>query len=72
MKDGQELSEFNDSPKGDPIRNPMSKDEIIDKFIANVDFSQTVSRDNAQKLLELLENLEELDSINKIVELLVH
>jgi len=71
MKDGRELSEFNDAPKGDPVRNPMSKDEIIDKFMANVDFSQTVSTDNAQKVLKLLENLEELDSVNKIVELLV-
>lgn len=71
MKDGRELSEFNDSPKGDPVRNPMSKDEIIDKFMANVDFSRTVSRDSAPKVLELLENLEELDSVSKIVELLV-
>jgi 2-methylcitrate dehydratase PrpD len=71
MKDRREFSEFNDSPKGDPVRNPMPKDEIVDKFRANVDFSQTVSRDNAQKVLELLENLEELDSVNKIVELLV-
>ena len=71
MKEGRELSEFNDSPKGDPATNPMPKDEIIDKFMANVDFSRTVSRDNARKVLELLENLEELDSVNKIVELLV-
>ena len=71
MKDGRELSEFNDSPKGDPVRNPMSKDEIIAKFKANVNFSQTVTKDNAEKALELLENLEELDSVNKIVELLV-
>jgi 2-methylcitrate dehydratase PrpD len=71
MKDGRELDEFNDSPKGDPLRNPMSKDEIIAKFMDNVDFSQKVSRDNAQKVLELLENLEKLDSVNKIVELLI-
>jgi 2-methylcitrate dehydratase PrpD len=71
MKDGQEFSESTDAPKGDPLNNPLSKDEIIAKFRANVEFSQTVTRDNAEKLLELLENLEELDNVNKIVELLV-
>jgi 2-methylcitrate dehydratase PrpD len=71
MKDGREFSESNNSPKGDPVTNPMTKDEIIAKYMANVDFSRTVTRDNARKLLELLENLEELDSVNKIVALLV-
>jgi len=71
MKDGRQFSEFTDTPKGDPIRNPMSKDEIRDKFRANVEFSQTVSRDNAENALNLLGNLEGLDSVQKIVKLLV-
>ncbi|HEY77906.1 MAG TPA: MmgE/PrpD family protein [Dehalococcoidia bacterium] len=71
MKDGQIFSEFTDTPKGDQQNNPLSTDEIKDKYRANVDFSQTVSRDNAEKALELLANLETLDSVNKIVKLLV-
>jgi len=71
MKDGREFSEFTDTHKGHPVTNPMSKDEIIAKFRANVDFSQTVSKENAEKLLKLLEKLEELDSVNKMVELLL-
>ena len=71
MKDGRVFSEFSDSPKGDPVRNPMSKDEIKDKFRANVEFSKTVSPDNGEKVLKLLEDLEELDNINKIIKLLV-
>lgn len=71
MKDGRELSEFTDTPKGDPLSNPMSKDEIVAKFRANVDFSKTVTKVNAERLLDLLEKLEELDSINKMIELLV-
>jgi 2-methylcitrate dehydratase PrpD len=71
MKDGRQFSEFTDAPKGDPIRNPMSRDEIKDKFRANVEFSQTVTMNNAEKVLELLDNLEEIDSVDKIVELLV-
>jgi 2-methylcitrate dehydratase PrpD len=71
MKDGREFSEATDAPKGDPISNPMSKKEIIAKFWANVDFSKTVTRKNAEELLDLLEKLEELDNINKVVRLLM-
>lgn len=66
-KDGRVFSEFTNTPKGDPISNPMSRDEIIAKFWTNVDFSQMVSKDNAEKLLKLLERLEEVDSVNEIV-----
>jgi len=71
MKDGKVFSEFSDSPKGDPVRNPMSKDEIKDKFRANVEFSKTVKRDNAEKALKLLVNLEQLDNVKEIIRLLL-
>jgi 2-methylcitrate dehydratase PrpD len=71
MNDGREFSEFTDTPKAYPFNSPLSKDEINDKFRANISFSQTVNRDNAEEALKLLENLEELDNINKIAKLLV-
>jgi 2-methylcitrate dehydratase PrpD len=71
MRDGRAISEATDAPKGDPLSNPMSKGEIIAKFWANVDFSKTVTRKNAEVLLDLLEKLEELDDISKVVRLLV-
>ena len=71
MKDGREFSEFTDSPKGDPVLNPMTRDEILEKFRANVAFSGTISDKKAEQLLALLENLEELDSVDTMVELLV-
>ena len=71
MKDGREFSEFADNPKGTPITNPMSEDEIKDKFRANVKFSKTVSGNNAENVLKLLENLEELDTVQKVVKLLI-
>jgi 2-methylcitrate dehydratase PrpD len=70
MRDGREFSEFTDTPKGNP-ENPMTGDEIKDKFRANLAYSGAVSRDNAEKALKLLENLEKLDSVKKIVRLLV-
>jgi 2-methylcitrate dehydratase PrpD len=71
MKDGRVFSEFTDAPKGDPAKNPMTKNDIIEKFWRNVEFSQTISHDNAKKLLNLIENLEELDNVNRLVKLLV-
>jgi hypothetical protein len=71
MKDGRQFSEFTDSPKGNSVNNPISKDEIIAKFWANVEFSQTVTRKNADRLLKLLGNLEELDQVDRIIKLLV-
>ncbi|MFC1933487.1 MmgE/PrpD family protein [Chloroflexota bacterium] len=71
MKDGRELSEFNENERGDTLMDPLSKEEIIAKFRANVAFSQTVTKENAEKVLGLLEKLEELDNLNKLVKLLV-
>jgi 2-methylcitrate dehydratase PrpD len=71
MKDGRQFSEFTDSPKGNSVNNPITKDELIAKFWTNVEFSQTVTRKNAKKLLKLLENLEAIDRVDRIVELLV-
>jgi 2-methylcitrate dehydratase PrpD len=71
MKDGRVFSEFTDTPKAHPFNSPLSKDEIKDKFRSNVDFSQTVTKNNAEKVLELVEYLEELDNVNRVVDLLV-
>jgi hypothetical protein len=71
MKDGRKLSEFKDTSKGYPLTNPTPKNEIIAKYMNNVDYSRTVSEDNAQRVLELSENMEGLDSVSRIVELLV-
>ncbi len=71
LKDGRELTESVDVPRGDQLQNPISKDEIIAKFWTNVEFSRTVTKKNAEKLLAILEKLEELDSVNRIVPLLV-
>jgi 2-methylcitrate dehydratase PrpD len=71
MKDGREITESTRIARGDQRGNPLSKDEILAKFWNNVDFSRTVSRENAGEILARLEKLEELDSVEKIVELLV-
>jgi 2-methylcitrate dehydratase PrpD len=70
MKDGQEFFESG-ALNRDWTKKPWPKEQIVAKFWHQVDFSQTVSRRNAEKLLSLLENLEEVKDVNKIVALLV-
>jgi 2-methylcitrate dehydratase PrpD len=71
MKDGRELVESVVIARGDQLNNPLSRDEIIDKFWMNVDYSQAVSGKAAGEFLALADKLEELDSVDRIIELLV-
>jgi len=71
MNDGRILSEYTEAPKGDQDKNPMSKDEILAKFWANVEFSNTLKKGNAEKLLLLLNKLEDVDRLDEIIQLLV-
>lgn len=71
MKDGKELSVTVETAARGRLNNPLTKDEIKDKFRANVAFSKTVSKKNSEEALKMLENLEELKEITKVIKLLV-
>jgi 2-methylcitrate dehydratase PrpD len=71
LKDGRELVAHVDATKGDPIKKPLTKGEIEEKFRANVAFSKTISKENAEAALDMLNHLEEIDDITKVVQLLV-
>ena len=70
MKDGQVYSELG-KMRTAWMKEPTPRAEIEDKFWHQVEFSRTVSKNNAMKLLQMLENLEELDDVKKIVRLMV-
>jgi 2-methylcitrate dehydratase PrpD len=71
LRDGRKLTETVTKVKGDPLDNPMSKDDIIAKFRTNVEFSGRISEQKASKLLETLLNLDKLDSVRKMIPLMV-
>jgi 2-methylcitrate dehydratase PrpD len=71
MKDGREYPERTDVWKGDPLTDPMPRNEIISKFYRQIDFSQTVSRDDADRLLNIIDGLEQLDDISVIAEMMI-
>jgi 2-methylcitrate dehydratase PrpD len=68
--DGREFSARTDKARG-TTGNPATREEIKDKFWANVDFCKTLSPVKAKKVLTMLENLEKIDDVNRIVKLLV-
>ena len=70
MKDGREFDRFTEIAKGDP-RNPISREELLAKYWMNIEFSHTISKKNAEKVLKMVEDLENLDSVKKLVDLLI-
>ncbi len=70
MKDGRKYSEYLKTAVGDPS-NPLSREGLIEKFMNQVEFSKKVSRHNAEKIIEMVENLEKIDNIQKIIDLAV-
>jgi len=71
MKGGGIFSAHVDVPKGDTVHNPLTKQEIKEKFISNVTFSRTVARENAEKALTMIERLEEISDLGELTSLLV-
>ena len=68
--DGEMFSEYTAAPKGDDVRNRLSKEELVAKFMLNVRYSGTVSPAKAERVLRLLDRLEELDNVTELVDLL--
>jgi 2-methylcitrate dehydratase PrpD len=67
MKDGREFSARVDIPRGDTVDNPLTREELREKFRTNVGFSGAVARENAEKALSLIERLEEVGDIAELI-----
>ena len=68
MKDGQVFSEYVARALGEPYR-PMSRDDLVSKFLEQVAFSRLVLLKQTKKLISLLEKLEEVSDISEITNL---
>jgi 2-methylcitrate dehydratase PrpD len=71
MKDGRVFSAFTEVPQGHIFKTPLTKDEIMAKYRANVAFSQTISSQNADKVAGKIEKLEELQNVGELIRLLI-
>ncbi len=68
MDDGAQYFARCENVRGNIYHNPMSRDAILDKFYKNV--SGKLSQEQADTVVELIDNLENLDSIRTLTELL--
>jgi len=71
MRDGRRFVEEADNPKGHEFLNPLNEEQKREKFMACAAFSGKISKNNAEKLLSLLDRLEEINNIKDIINLLV-
>jgi 2-methylcitrate dehydratase PrpD len=71
MKNGQVYSQYLKEARGEPPDHRLSEEEIIDKFMTQVKFSNNIPLTRAEKILKLLSKLEELDDVSSITRLLV-
>jgi 2-methylcitrate dehydratase PrpD len=70
LKDGRVIKEYVREAIGE-IPNPLSWDTLTKKFMTQIDFSQMVSTENAEKIVILTHKLDELDDFRKIIKLAV-
>jgi len=69
-KDGREFDQFAEIARGDP-RLPISREELLAKYRTNIEFSGTVSGENAERVLGMVEDLENVDNVKKLADLLI-
>ena len=67
MEDGAAYHARCDVPKGDIYKSPMSEEEVLDKFYRNIEFSQTLSQADADRVVGIVSRLEELDDIGELI-----
>jgi 2-methylcitrate dehydratase PrpD len=67
-RDGKKLLSKVESPKGDP-GNPMTPEEVRQKFIRFT--GETIPKDRATRVMELVDRLETVSSVGSLVDLLL-
>ena len=68
LKDGRTVSQYVREATGE-LPNPLSWDSLVAKFMYQEKFSQTVSHDNAMKIVDLLAILEGVENVKRVIEL---
>ncbi|MDD6786259.1 MAG: hypothetical protein PUD81_08430 [Eggerthellales bacterium] len=69
MEDGTDYFARCENVLGNIYHNPMSRQQILDKFYKNVEGK--ISRETADKVIDMVDHLEDLASINELTALLL-
>ncbi|MBE6463728.1 MAG: MmgE/PrpD family protein [Eggerthellaceae bacterium] len=70
LADGTELKARVDMALGDYKQTRLSRDEVLAKYYANIEFSGKVSKENADKIVEVIDHLEDLEDIADLMALI--
>ena len=70
LVDGTSYHARCDVPKGDIYKSAMSKEEVLDKFYKNIEFSGAMTRGEADRIVEVVDRLEKLENIEELVSLM--
>jgi len=71
MNDCKEYTAESKVASGDIAANPISSQQLLDKWWDNVEFAGKHTRKNAERLLSLLQKVDEQDNITEIIKLMV-
>lgn len=70
LKDGTEVSKFIGHPKGTLNADPLTREELLNKYYTNMAYSGLVTRERADEILEAIEHFEDYEDINDFVALM--
>ena len=70
MKGRESYAAYVEEPRGDNLFNPMTFEEIRDKFRANLAFAGTLPDTAAEEALATLETLEKVKGIAEVIKVL--
>jgi 2-methylcitrate dehydratase PrpD len=67
LKNGSEFETHIDGPRGSPLAEPITWQEIEQKFKENINFSNTIPKENGDNILDLISNLEVVEDMNELI-----
>jgi 2-methylcitrate dehydratase PrpD len=71
LDDGTVYTERADYPRGDPVHNPMTWNEVVEKFRSCVGIAaRPVPPENIERAVRMVQNLEKYKNVGRLVELL--
>jgi 2-methylcitrate dehydratase PrpD len=71
MNSGEIFTSDVDFAKGEPGLHPVSKAELIEKFMKNVAFSGAVTVKRAERIISLIDHIEDIEDARELTELLM-
>ena len=70
LADGTELKSRVEMAYGDYKQTRMPREEVIEKYYKNIEFSGKVSKENADKIIEVIDHLEDLEDVADLMALI--